>query len=253
MYEVLQTNRTELPQDSFGTEGFLTSLHTLLARRNAPTSGALVEPRLQDDVHESEPDLEEASFDLLERLACAMEAREGISQGHDRRVGWIAARLAETLGLDGYQVSLVSRGAVLHDIGKIAIPQSILRKTGSLNEAEFNIMKLHTVIGAQLLSGGGSDLARTAQQIAAAHHERWDGKGYPYGLRREHIPLAARIVAVADVFDALTHERSYRPAWTVEAALAQLEVMSGDALDPQVVNAFFDLWRMASPLVMAMV
>jgi putative two-component system response regulator len=164
--------------------------------------------------------------------------RDDNTHEHTQRVADLAARLARELGLGDRQVSLVHRAAPLHDIGKIAIPDSILLKPGRLTEEEFEVVKTHAVLGARVLQGGDSDVIQTAEAIARHHHERWDGGGYPGGLAGEAIPLGARLVHVADVFDILVHERPYKESWTVEAAVAEIERGSGTDFDPAVVRAF---------------
>jgi putative two-component system response regulator len=151
-------------------------------------------------------------------------------------VGQIAAALAEEMGLPEAEVELIRLAAPLHDLGKIGIPDHILLKPGQLTEDEFARMKTHTVIGARLLSGGQSRLLQLAEEIALFHHERWDGNGYA-GLSGEAIPLAARIVSVVDVFDALTFARPYKSAWPVEQVRAEIEGGSGTHFDPRVVDA----------------
>jgi putative two-component system response regulator len=134
-------------------------------------------------------------------------------------------------------VSLIRRAAPLHDVGKIGIPDAILLKLGKLTAAEFELVKTHTSIGARILSGSRFALLRLAEEIAFNHHERWDGSGYA-GLAGNQIPLAGRIVGVADVFDALTQKRPYKPAWPVEEAIAEIERQRGLQFDPSIVEAF---------------
>ena len=134
-------------------------------------------------------------------------------------------------------MSLIRRAAPLHDVGKIGIPDSILLKLGKLTAAEFELVKTHTAIGARILSGSRFALLRLAEEIAFSHHERWDGSGYA-GLAGDPIPLAGRIVAVADVFDALTQKRPYKPAWPVDEAIAEIERQRGRQFDPSIVDAF---------------
>ena len=136
---------------------------------------------------------------------------------------------------------LIRRAAPLHDIGKIGIPDAILLKPGRLTEDEFDHMKRHTTIAAEMLAGGASAQIAIAEQIAGTHHERWDGTGYPAGLAGDAIPIAGRIVAVADVFDALTHERPYKHAWPIDEALAELCRQRGRQFDPEVIDAFLTL------------
>lgn len=193
---------------------------------------------LEERVRERTRDLEAAQLEMLERLAHTAECRDDETGRHIRRVGEISARVARVLGLGNREAELLGQAAPLHDIGKIGIPDGILLKPGRLTAAEFERMKTHTTIGAQLLAGGHSELVRLARTIALAHHERWDGSGYPQGLREEEIPISGRIVAVADVFDALTHDRPYKHAWTVDEARSELERQKGGQFDPQVVDAF---------------
>jgi putative two-component system response regulator len=137
---------------------------------------------------------------------------------------------------------LLRRAAPLHDVGKIGIPDAILLKPGKLTPEEFELMKTHTTIGAEILSGGRSPLVRLAQNIALTHQERWDGSGYPRGLAGEAIPLEGRIVALVDVLDALTHERPYKLAWPLDEAVAEIARQSGRQFDPRLVAVFLQLY-----------
>lgn len=193
---------------------------------------------LEERVRERTRELEEARLEALERLARAAEFRDDTTGQHTQRVGRLSARLAATLGLELSMVELVRRAAPLHDLGKIGIPDAVLLKAGSLTPAEFELMKTHTTIGASILSGSGVALLQVAEEIALSHHERWDGGGYPLGLRGTEIPLSGRIVAVADVFDSLTHERPYKRHWPRARAIAEIQGQRGAQFDPDVVDAF---------------
>jgi putative two-component system response regulator len=197
-------------------------------------------------------ELEEARLDGLSRMARAGEYRDDNTWEHTQRVALLAARMGGRLGLERRTVELVRRTAPLHDIGKIAIPDAILLKPGKLSGEEFEVVKTHTVLGARVLSDGASDLIRIAEQIVRSHHERWDGTGYPDGKRGEDIPVVARLVQVADVFDILTHERPHKEAWSLEEAAAEIRRGAGTQFDPSVVRAFEDLgpevWRAPSPM-----
>jgi putative two-component system response regulator len=184
-------------------------------------------------------ELEEAQFEMLARLAAAAEFRDDNTGRHTRRVGDLSAGIAEQLGLS--EVELIRLAAPLHDIGKIAIPDAILGKPAKLTNAEFEQIKTHTTAGAQMLSGSAFALIDLAERIALTHHEKWDGSGYPEGLVGEAIPIAGRIVAVADVFDALTHVRPYKAAWGTEDAIREITSQAGRHFDPQVVEAFLSL------------
>ena len=192
---------------------------------------------LEAKVRERTRELVEAQIEIIERLAIAAEFRDDNTGQHTQRVGQMSALLARQLGLPDAQVSLIARAAPLHDVGKIGVPDTILLKIGKLTPAEFALVKQHTVIGARILSGGKFPLLRLAEDIAYSHHERWDGDGYA-GLRKTDIPLAGRIVAVADVFDALTQQRPYKPAWPVGEAIAEIERQRERQFDPGVVEAF---------------
>jgi hypothetical protein len=181
---------------------------------------------------------EAAHLDALGRLAVAAEYRDDNTHEHTQRVGEMAARLARELGLGDRMVRLVRHAAPLHDLGKIAIPDSILLKPGRLTDEEFEVVKSHAVLGARVLAGAEAEVMEVAERIARCHHERWDGAGYPDGLRGEAVPLEARLVGVADVFDVLVHERPYKESWTVEAAVAEIRAGAGSQFAPDVVRAF---------------
>jgi PAS domain S-box-containing protein len=193
---------------------------------------------LEAEVAARTGELEAARAETLQRLALAAEYRDDETSQHTERVGAMAAQIAAQLGLDAEQVELLREAAPLHDVGKLAIPDTILLKPGRLTQAEYELMKTHALLGARLLSGSSSPVLQMAAVIAASHHERWDGTGYPAGLAGEAIPLIGRIVAVADVFDALTHDRPYKSLWPVEQGIAEIRRVAGSQFDPRVVDAF---------------
>ncbi|MEJ2291447.1 MAG: HD domain-containing protein [Deinococcales bacterium] len=180
---------------------------------------------------------------MLIRLAKAAEYRDDDTGEHTWRVARTCALLGQELGLGAEAVDLVLRAARLHDVGKIAIPDGILLKPGALTEAEFEVVKGHARAGAELLSGGRSPLMKLAETIALTHHERWDGTGYPLGLAGDSIPIESRLLAVADTFDALTHDRIHRKAVSPERAVAEIRSQSGKQFDPRVVDAFLLLYE----------
>jgi putative nucleotidyltransferase with HDIG domain len=169
-------------------------------------------------------------------LAGAVEARDAYTGKHAERVAAYGIELARALGVARPEAPEIEFGFLLHDIGKVAIPDRILYKPGSLSDEERALVNRHPVIGAEILSG--IEFLTEAAQVVRSHHERWDGSGYPDGLRGEEIPLAARVFAVADVFDALTTDRPYRPASTLPEARDIIRRDSGSHFDPRVVDAF---------------
>jgi putative two-component system response regulator len=186
-------------------------------------------------------ELHEARFEDLRRLALMAEYRDDDTNKHTERVARTAALLAAELGLDSELVSTIQRAAPLHDVGKVGISDEILLKPGKLTAEEFDVMKTHTIIGGRILCESRFPVVRMAMEIAFTHHERWDGGGYPTGLREEGIPITGRIVAVADAFDAMTHARPYKGALAVEHAVAEIERCSATQFDPRVVEAFMRL------------
>jgi len=188
-------------------------------------------------VRERTSELGRTHLETIECLARVAELRDDATGEHTCRVARLSALLAQGLDLQPQEAELIMRAAPLHDVGKVAIEDQVLLKKGELSSEERAVMHEHALGGAQLLSGGRSDLMKMAEQIAAAHHERWDGHGYPKGLKGEEIPLPARIVAVADAFDALTHVRPYKEAWSVEEAMDEIELERGAQFDPRVVDA----------------
>lgn len=196
---------------------------------------------LEEKVQERTRELAETRFEIIRRLGRAAEYRDNETGLHIVRMSKYSQLLGRAAGMDEAQSELLLNASPMHDIGKIGIPDSILLKQGKLDPDEWKIMKMHPVIGAEILSGHQSELMSMASQIALAHHEKWDGSGYPGGLRGEEIPLEARVVAVCDVFDALTTARPYKKAWPVEEAIAYIDDNSGKHFDPELVKLCPDL------------
>ena len=178
---------------------------------------------------------------MLEQNAVAGELHDDTTGEHCYRVGRLASLLAKEYGVDEETCFLIDLAARLHDIGKLAIPDSILLKPGKLTDAEFAIIQTHTTHGAELLAKSRVPQMHVAEEIAIGHHERWDGRGYPNKLSGSNIPLAARITALSDVYDALTHARPYKKAWSVEESLREIGSLSGKHFDPQLTAIFLEL------------
>lgn len=187
-------------------------------------------------LQQSRQALERSYQETLYGWSQAMDLRDKETEGHTQRVTDLALWLARELGVDEEELVHIHRGALLHDVGKLAIPDAILLKPGPLTEEEWVVMRKHPVYAYEFLHR--VEYLRPALAIPRYHHEKWDGTGYPYGLKGEEIPLAARIFAVADVWDALRSDRPYRRAWSAEQALAHIKSEAGTHFDPQVVAAF---------------
>lgn len=215
-------------------------IHNLLKTRYLHSQLEGVNERLDIQVQARTRELQGTQLEVLVRLALAAEYRDDDTGEHTRRVGRVTALLAEALSLPRHQVELLRLAAPLHDVGKIGISDAILLKPGKLTPEEFDIIKTHVWIGSKMLGGGLYTLLQMAETIALTHHERWDGTGYR-GLKGENIPLPGRITSVADVFDALTHERPYKKAWPIAQAREEIAKQSGRQFDPHVVDAFIPI------------
>jgi putative two-component system response regulator len=186
-------------------------------------------------------ELMRSRIEMLERLAVTAELRDDTTGEHSYRVGRLSALLAQEYGCDENTIFMVDLAARLHDIGKIGIPDGILLKNGRLNEAEMKLMQTHALIGSEILAQSNVPHMKMAEEIARFHHERWDGGGYPFGIGQTAIPLAARITALADVFDALTHRRPYKDAWEVGRALDAIAALKAFQFDPELTDLFLAL------------
>lgn len=177
-------------------------------------------------------ELHETHIDLIQRLGRAAEYKDNETGMHVQRMSHYAKIIAMAYGFDEAAADELMMAAPMHDIGKIGIADNILLKPGKLTKEEFDEMKTHTLIGAEILSNSRSRLIQLAHSVAISHHEKWDGSGYPNGLEGENIPIEGRIVAIADIFDALTSERPYKKAWSVEEAIDFISSQAGKHLDP---------------------
>jgi putative two-component system response regulator len=222
----------------FARNELLIDLANALRRRRLEAERREYETKLEQMVAARTAQLEQAYTETVKRLGRAIDYHDGVTGEHVERVSAHAHRIALSLGLDRERADLVRLASPLHDVGKIAIPAAILGKPEPLSPDERLEMERHTEFGYDLLADSGSELLDLAATVARTHHERWDGGGYPRRLQGEEIPLEGRIVAVADVYDALTSDRPYRAALPVGEARAFLVQERGKAFDPRVVDAF---------------
>jgi putative two-component system response regulator len=195
--------------------------------------------RLEETVREQTRVVRRAHEETVQRLVSASLCRDEETGAHIRRTGALSEVLAKAAGWSAEEVENIRLAAPMHDVGKIGIPDAILRKPGKLTPEEFAIMKTHTMLGARMLAGSDSPMLKMAEQIALNHHERWDGGGYPNGLAGYAIPESARIMAIVDVYDALAHDRVYRPALPAEEVLATMQQGEGTHFDPLLLALFF--------------
>jgi len=195
--------------------------------------------QLFKDLEQSNVNLPEAYETTLEGWARTLELRDHETEGHSQRVAQMTLRLAGKMGVKEQEFIHIQRGSLLHDIGKMGIPDNILLKEGPLSKEEWTVMHRHPIYAYDMLST--IPFLKRALDIPYCHHEKWDGSGYPHGLKGKEIPLAARIFAIIDVWDALCSDRPYRKAWTEEKAIAYIREQSGAHFDPEVVKAFLEM------------
>lgn len=199
----------------------------------------LINENLDNLVRKRTSQLEEALREGVVMLAMAAEAKDDDTGKHVNRIQDLTKDICIGIGMSPDDSRLIGFYSIMHDVGKIHIPDKILKKPGPLTDAEWVVMKTHTIAGEKIL--GNKPFYKTAREIARSHHERWDGSGYPDGLKKEEIPLSARVVSIADVFDALTHERPYKAAWPLEDTLTEMKKLSGKAFDSEILDVFFKI------------
>ena len=237
-YRALEIGATDFLTKPVDRIEFLSRVRNMLAIRR---SHVILNDRaetLAEEVRKATAEIAAREKEVIYRLSKAAEYRDPETGAHIVRMTHYSALIARQLGWSDDAVDLILQAAPMHDVGKLGTPDHILLKPAHLTDAEFAIMKQHTTMGAAILRDSTSPMLQLAAQIALRHHEKFDGSGYPDGLAGEAIPLAARIVAVADVFDALTSSRPYKKAWEVDRALALLQDGQGKHFDPECVAAF---------------
>jgi putative two-component system response regulator len=231
---VRTTSLLQMKEAQDAVKRYQTHLEALVEQRTASLRTAL------DEMAAAQRLAYLAQLDTVERLAILAEYKDQVTARHIRRMSEFCAVIARGLKLPPSEVELILHASRMHDVGKIAVPDSILRKPSSLDPPEWLVMRRHPTIGSHILDNSSSELLQAGRVIALCHHERWDGTGYPNGLGGEDIPLWGRICAVADVFDAVTSERPYKPAYPVDEALEILRGARGTQFDPRVVNVFLE-------------
>jgi putative two-component system response regulator len=216
----------------------LQRIHNLLQVRVLHKRTLEQNAELELKVKERTKELEDSQLDLIRRLGLAAEYKDNETANHVIRMSLYSQMLAKAIGLTEAESNMLLHAAPMHDIGKIGIPDSVLLKPGKLDPEEWAVMQTHVEIGSELLAGSDVPLMHMAKKIAATHHERWNGKGYPAGLSGDAIPIEGRICAICDVYDALTSERPYKKAWSVEKAVDYIKSESGEHFDPELVEKF---------------
>ena len=227
----------------FDIREFLARVHNMLevwqAQQMVKFQKELLEEKVLErtrELREAHDQLQESQLDVVWRLGRAAEYRDNETGLHIIRMSQIAAVLGRAYGMAEEVADLLQVASPMHDIGKLGIPDRVMLKPGKLDEEEWKVMQTHAQIGADILAGGSSELMKMAHKIALTHHEKWDGSGYPNGLKGEDIPLEGRICAVADVFDALTSERPYKKAWSIDETMNFIQSESGKHFEPRLVE-----------------
>ena len=240
--EAIRAGATDFVNKPFDPTELQARVANLLSLRAAQVELADRANWLAREVEQATAHLLQREEEIIWRLARAIEYRDGDTGGHVSRVAQISQLIARGIGLSPQRCRTIYLAAPLHDIGKIGIADAILGKPGKLTPEEFGIMREHVTIGARILENGSSELIKIAELIAQSHHERWDGAGYPDKLSGTDIPIEARVVAIADVFDALCSERPYKKAWPIDKAYAEILACSGTHFDPACVASFCTKW-----------
>ncbi|MFD2165224.1 HD-GYP domain-containing protein [Thalassotalea euphylliae] len=244
---IFVTAKTEIKDEQMGFElgavDYITkpvSMPIVLARIKTHLALYDQQRELAEQVRQRTAEIDKTRHEIIKRLGRAAEYKDNETGMHVIRMSYYSRFLAEKIGVDDEWAELLFNAAPMHDIGKIGIPDRVLLKPGKLDEEEWDIMQKHVEYGADILGCDDSELLRLAREVALGHHEKWNGKGYPKGLKGEEIPLSARIVAIADVFDALTSERPYKKAWPLEKVVKLLKEEAGQHFDPALVPEFLE-------------
>ncbi len=228
-----------IEKESEKTHNVNIKLHTEIRERLAAEKELQIHKnQLEEIVKERTKQLDDTQHEIVYMLSMASEYRDTKTGEHIKRMSKAAVLVGKEIGIDKRTRELLFYASQMHDIGKIGIPDSILLKPAKLTPEEWEIMKTHTTIGAEILSRNNSKLLQTAKEVALSHHERWDGSGYPKGLKGEEIPILGRITIICDIFDALLFDRPYKKAWTIDKAIEEIDHCHKSFFDPQVYRAF---------------
>jgi len=236
--KALASNARDFLEKPFDDEEVIHRVSNLLEMHLSQKLLEQYSTSLERSVQERTKKIEKTQAEILDCLAYAAEFRDMDTANHTKRVGWYSRIIAEKYGLRDEELDLIQQAAPMHDIGKIGVSDTILLKPGKLDKDEFDKMKLHPEIGADILSKSNARVMKYAKVIALTHHEKWNGKGYPKGLAGLKIPLQGRIVALADVFDALSMDRPYKKAWPIDKITNLITEESGEHFDPHLVKIF---------------
>jgi putative two-component system response regulator len=238
MMRALEQGAKDFVTKPFDREEILNRIENMLEVRSLYNERLRQNEILEEKVQERTRELADTRLEIIRRLGRASEFRDNETGMHVIRMSKSSQRLALAWGLGAAEAEMILQASPMHDLGKIGIPDHILLKPGKLSGDEWNIMKTHVMIGVDILDGHDAELMRMARSIALTHHEKWDGSGYPNGLKGADIPLEGRISAIADVFDALTSERPYKKAWSIEEAVAYIQANAGIQFDPDLLDKF---------------
>jgi putative two-component system response regulator len=241
-YQALEVGASDFLNKPIDKTEFTIRVRNMLALHDTQRKLADKAEWLAAEVRKATREIREREDELIHRLSKAAEYRDPETGSHIKRMSWYSKHIAAQLGFSLAEQDLILEAAPMHDIGKVGIPDAILLKPERLTDTEFSFMKEHARIGYEILNGSSSCLMQVGAQIALSHHEKYDGTGYPYGLKGEEIPIYGRIIAVADVFDALTSFRPYKTAWPIEKAIQFMQENSGKHFDPLCLEAFFKDW-----------
>ncbi len=237
-YKALQSGANDFLNKPVDTTEFLARAKNMLALRQWQKELSNRAEWLASEVRKATAEILAREHEVILHLTKAAEYRSPETGSHIVRVALYGKAIAKQLGLTQAEQDLILNASPMHDIGKVGTPDLVLHKGDKLDNEEYEIMKEHTVMGYEILQSSESKLLQLAAQIALTHHEKYDGTGYPRGLKGDEIPLISRICTLCDIFDALTTERNYKHAWTVEETLAEIDALNGSTLDPKIVDAF---------------